>query len=190
MTVTVCTSGPHYGKSECTNPVKRHFNKWVPFPKDIKHDVTTVKCCPEFNGEMDRVEMPDGIHHAKLVCPFCGTYKKWEENPNVTADMNRRDVTIDRLLTEYRKQLTDYNVAFLVNIKGRRHLTPPQMERYLKLKNGAQSFREMVANYSGDCRKILNEMLEAQKVAKEKSDELNRKYDYICERMAMMKGLN
>lgn len=79
--------------------------------------------------EKEIIQMPIGyIHYAKTVCAKCKKFMYWEQNPNITSEIEKRNNRIDRILEEER--LNSFEEQFLETIRKKRFLTPKQQDCY------------------------------------------------------------
>jgi hypothetical protein len=90
------------------------------------------KCCDKYDGQTNTIIQESGKHYAKAVCKYCNHFLKWLPNPNITDDVKKRNVKINKyiqcdILNEKQKK-------FLEDIQIKRFLTPKQSEYLQSIK--------------------------------------------------------
>lgn len=95
------------------------------------------KCCDKYDGTLDIVKMPKGIHESKSICKYCGHFIKWNPSSKVDKEKEERNKDIDYVITKYEDELPKKQLDFIKNMKEKRFLTPAQF-KYLN---------DIIANY-------------------------------------------
>jgi len=84
-------------------------------------------CCDKYDGTHDIVVQEKGKQYAKEICTHCRKFRKWHMNPNVTANVTKRNERINKILEEHKDKLTDADINFLDNIIKVRFPTSRQL---------------------------------------------------------------
>lgn len=73
---------------------------------------------------------PDNKHYSQINCLICGKFLAFGKNPKTTERFNKRNKTINKLLTHI---LNDWQRDFLNSIKDQRTLSLKQESCYQKI---------------------------------------------------------
>lgn len=94
------------------------------------------KCCEHMSDKKEDNEviiLTEGKHYSKTVCSYCGKFKKWNANPNISREVKKRNRIINEILKC--KDINDKRKDFLNQMLHKRFLTPKQLEYYEGLKD-------------------------------------------------------
>jgi len=98
------------------------------------HTKTGWKCCDEFDGSTNMIEMPPEFHFRfKVNCSHCGHFIRWTLDPlKVQQDTDIRQL-MDKLVVEG-SPLVYTELHYIKEIRNKKKLTPGQEKLINNLK--------------------------------------------------------
>ena len=85
-------------------------------------------CCGKYKGlgDRERVDVPTGIHGAKMVCKHCSKFLSWAPSMKTILQMEERDAKIKKAL-DSENSFTDKQSQFLMDMIGKTKISPRQL---------------------------------------------------------------